>query len=314
LQIRASGTEEQLSWRGFVIRANINVFFQARIATEQMARITTEQMARITNPRQRRDIGNLFLMLARNLTDESETLNNSIMKKIIILALLALVGIQNTDAQLMKNAKKLLNTKAGGFTEKDAADAIKEALVNGTGASVKFVSALNGYLGNPEIRIPFPQEAKEVETKLRAIGMGKKVDEFNESMNRAAEQAANEAKSIFISAIKGLTVKDAINIVKGENNAATMYLNRTTSPDLKTAFQPKIKASLDNVNATKYWGDLITAYNKIPLVKKQNPNLTEYVTGKAIDGLFVMIAKEELKIRQNPAARTSELLKKVFGK
>ncbi len=236
------------------------------------------------------------------------------MKKIIILVFLALIGIQNTDAQLMKNAKKLLNTKAGGFTEKDAADAIKEALVNGTGESVKFVSALNGYLGNPEIRIPFPQEAKEVETKLRAIGMGKKVDEFNESMNRAAEQAANEAKSIFISAIKGLTVKDAINIVKGENNAATMYLNRTTSPDLKTAFQPKIKASLDNVNATKYWGDLITAYNKIPLVKKQNPNLTEYVTGKAIDGLFVMIAKEELKIRQNPAARTSELLKKVFGK
>ena len=236
------------------------------------------------------------------------------MKKIIILVFLALIGIQNTDAQLMKNAKKLLNTKAGGFTEKDAADAIKEALVNGTGESVKFVSALNGYLGNPEIRIPFPQEAKEVETKLRAIGMGKKVDEFNESMNRAAEQAANEAKSIFISAIKGLTVKDAINIVKGENNAATTYLQRTTSPDLKVAFQPKIKASLDNVNATKYWGDLITAYNKIPLVKKMNPNLTEYVTGKAIDGLFVMIAKEELKIRQNPAARTSELLKKVFGK
>jgi len=253
-------------------------------------------------------------MLARNLTDESETLNNSDMKKIIILVFLALIGIQNTDAQLMKNAKKLLNTKAGGFTEKDAADAIKEALVNGTGESVKFVSALNGYLGNPEIRIPFPQEAKEVETKLRAIGMGKKVDEFNESMNRAAEQAANEAKTIFISAIKGLTVKDAINIVKGENNAATTYLQRTTSPDLKVAFQPKIKASLDNVNATKYWGDLITAYNKIPLVKKMNPNLTEYVTGKAIDGLFVMIAKEELKIRQNPAARTSELLKKVFGK
>lgn len=238
------------------------------------------------------------------------------MKKIIFLFLLAIIGFQGADAQILKNAKKMLNTAtaAGGFTEKDAADAIKEALVNGTGESVKFVSALNGYLGNPEIRIPFPREAKDVETKLRAIGMGKKVDEFNESMNRAAEQAANEAKSIFISAIKGLTVKDAINIVKGENNAATLYLQRTTSPDLKVAFQPKIKASLDNVNATKYWGDLITAYNKIPLVKKQNPNLTEYVTGKAIDGLFVMIAKEELKIRQNPAARTSELLKKVFGK
>jgi hypothetical protein len=255
-------------------------------------------------------------MLARNLTDKYVTLNNNHMKKIIFLILLGIIGFQGADAQILKNAKKMLNTAtaAGGFTEKDAADAIKEALVNGTGESVKFVSALNGYLGNPEIRIPFPQEAKDVETKLRAIGMGKKVDEFNESMNRAAEQAANEAKSIFISAIKGLTVKDAINIVKGENNAATTYLQRTTSPDLKVAFQPKIKASLDNVNATKYWGDLITTYNKIPLVKKQNPNLTEYVTGKAIDGLFVMIAKEELKIRQNPAARTSELLKKVFGK
>jgi hypothetical protein len=238
------------------------------------------------------------------------------MKKIIFLVFIAVIGFQSADAQILKNAKKLLNTTAaaGGFTEKDAADAIKEALVNGTGESVKFVSALNGYLGNPEIRIPFPPEAKEVESKLRAIGMGKKVDEFNESMNRAAEQAATEAKMIFIAAIKGLTVKDAINIVKGEKNAATMYLKNTTSPELITAFQPKIKTSLDNVNATKYWGDLITAYNKIPLVKKQNPNLTEYVTGKAIDGLFVMISKEELKIRQNPAARTSELLKKVFGK
>jgi hypothetical protein len=238
------------------------------------------------------------------------------MKKILFILLIAVIGFQIADAQILKNAKKLLNTTAaaGGFTEKDAADAIKEALVNGTGESVKFVSALNGYLGNPEIRIPFPPEAKEVESKLRAIGMGKKVDEFNESMNRAAEQAAVEAKSIFVSAITGLTVRDAINIVKGEKNAATLYLKNTTSPQLNTAFQPKIKASLDNVNATKYWGDLITAYNKIPLVKKQNPNLTEYVTGKAIDGLFVMIAKEELKIRQNPAARTSELLKKVFGK
>jgi len=227
---------------------------------------------------------------------------------------MVIVGVQNINAQFMKDAKKLLKSGAGGLTEKDAADGIKEALVKGTGESVKFVSVLNGYWGNPEIKIPFPQEAKDVESNLRAIGMGKKVDEFNESMNRAAEQAANEAKTIFISAIKALTVKDAINIVKGESNAATTYLKRTTSPDLKVAFQPKIKASLDNVSATKYWGDLISAYNKIPFVKKMNPNLTEYVTGKAIDGLFVMIAKEELKIRKDPAARTSELLKKVFGK
>ena len=143
--------------------------------------------------------------------------------------------------------------------------------------------------------------------------MGKKVDEFNESMNRAAERAASEAKPIFVTAIKSLTVKDAINIVKGANNAATIYLKNTTSPELIIKFQPIIKKSLDNVNATKYWSDLISAYNKIPLVKKMNPNLTEYVTDKAINGLFVMIAKEELKIRKDPLARTSELLKKVFG-
>ena len=132
------------------------------------------------------------------------------------------------------------------------------------------------------------------------------------SLDEATLKLCNRYKVTVMPGV--MTVKDAINIVKGESNAATTYLKRTTSPDLKVAFQPKIKASLDNVSATKYWGDLISAYNKIPFVKKMNPNLTEYVTGKAIDGLFVMIAKEELKIRKDPAARTSELLKKVFGK
>jgi hypothetical protein len=235
------------------------------------------------------------------------------MKKIYILAFFAIVVIQQTDAQFLKDAKKLLNPKNKGLTEKDAADGIKEALVNGTGESVKQVSVLNGYWGNPEIKIPFPPEAREMESKLKAIGMGKKVDEFNESMNRAAEKAANEAKPIFIAAIKGMTVKDAINIVRGADNAATMYLKNTTSPELINKFQPIIKTSLENVNATKYWGDLITIYNKIPMVRKMNPDLPQYVTQKAIDGLFIMIAKEELKIRKDPVARTSELLKKVFG-
>jgi hypothetical protein len=226
---------------------------------------------------------------------------------------MAIIGMQHIDAQFLKNAKKLLSSDNKGLTEKDAADGIKEALVNGTGQSVKLVSVIDGYWANPEIKIPFPPEAKEMESKLRAIGMGKKVDEFNESMNRAAEKAANEAKPIFVAAIKGMTVRDAVNIVKGTDNAATLYLKNTTSPELISKFQPIIKTSLDDVNATRYWSDLITAYNKIPLVKKMNPNLTLYVTQKAIDGLFIMIAKEELKIRKDPMARTSELLKKVFG-
>ncbi|MGC1389650.1 MAG: DUF4197 domain-containing protein [Bacteroidales bacterium] len=235
------------------------------------------------------------------------------MKKICFLFCIAILGMQYIDAQFLKDAKKLLSSKSKGLTEKDAADGIKEALVNGTGVSVKLVSVPDGYWGNPEIKIPFPAEAKEMESKMRAIGMGKKVDEFNESMNRAAEKAASEAKPIFINAIKGMTVRDAINIVKGADNAATMYLKNNTSPELVAKFQPIIKTSLDNVNATKYWSDLITIYNKIPLVKKLNPNLPQYVTQKAIDGLFIMIAKEELKIRKDPMARTSELLKKVFG-
>ncbi len=236
------------------------------------------------------------------------------MKKTYLLLLCVALSIPVTEAQFLKNAKKFIQENSTVLSEKDAAGGIREALVNGTGESVKLVSAIDGYWKNPEIKILFPPEAKNMESKLRAIGLGGKVDEFNESMNHAAEKAADQAKPIFVDAIKSMTVKDAIGIVRGEKNAATVYLKRTTSPQLNSAFQPIIKTSLDDVSATKYWSDLISAYNKIPFVSKINPDLTAYVTGKAIDGLFVMIAKEELKIRTDPAARTSELLKKVFGK
>jgi len=252
--------------------------------------------------------------MARYLRMIGEFINLTFMKKITILLVFALIiGTLESSAQLLKDAKKMLGQKSSGLTEKDAADGIKEALVNGTGEGVKIVSKMDGYFGNPEIKIPFPPEAKEVESKLRSMGLGKQVDEVILSINRAAEDAAKDATSIFVTAIKNMTVKDAINIVKGSNDAATQYLKRTTSPELKAKFKPVIKASLDKVNATKYWSDIINTYNKIPFVKKMNPNLTEYVTGKAIDGLFVMIAKEELKIRKDPVARTTELLKKVFG-
>jgi len=240
------------------------------------------------------------------------------MKKLILITLIitGLLTSFNTNAQFLKDAKKFVEKKTGvtGLSEKDAADGIREALVKGTGESVKLVTNVDGYLGNPEIKIPFPPEAKEIESKLRSMGLGKKVDEVIVSLNRAAEDAGKEAKPIFVDAIKGMSIKDAINIVKGENDAATKYLNRTTSPQLNMKFQPVIKKSLDKVDATKQWEELVKVYNKIPFVKKMNPNLTEYVTGKAIDGLFVMVAKEELKIRKDPMARTSEILKKVFGK
>jgi enolase len=129
----------------------------------------------------------------------------------------------------------------------------------------------------------------------------------------ARTDAAKEAKPIFVSAIKSMTIQDAWAILKGEDNAATEYLKRVTSAQLKEKFKPVIQNSLNKVNATKYYGDLVTRYNKIPLVDKVNPDLDDYATDKAIDGLFTMIAKEEKNIRQDPVARTTELLKKVFG-
>ncbi len=216
-------------------------------------------------------------------------------------------------AQFPIEIKQILEPVSGGLTEKDAAAGIREALVKGTGESVKIVSKVNGYFANPEIKIPFPPEAKDVESKLRAIGLGSQVDEVIASINRAAEDAAKSAEPVFVAAINGMSIADAINIVKGKNDAATRYLEKSTSPELKSRFTPIIKASLDKVDATRLWAEVIKQYNQIPFVKKQNPDLTSYVTDKAIAGLFVMVAKEEAKIRKDPAARVTELLRKVFG-
>ena len=168
-------------------------------------------------------------------------------------------------------------------------------------------------LKNPLIKILFPPDAQKVEKKLRQVGMGKEVDRFIVSMNRAAEKAAKEAKPIFVTAIKSMTIKDAWGILKGEDDAATQYLDRTTSTQLFTKFNPIIKKSLDEVSATKYYKELISAYNKIPLVEKKDPDLDDHVTDKSIDGLFTLIAQEEANIRKNPGARTTDLLKKVFN-
>jgi hypothetical protein len=233
--------------------------------------------------------------------------------KIWILVLGGIFVTHFSSAQILKEANKFLKQKTGQLNEKDAADGIRQALVKGTEKAVSLVSVENGYFANPDIKIPFPEDAKPVETKLRAIGLGHQVDEVIRSLNRAAEDAGKEATPIFVSAIRNMTVTDAITIVRGNNDAATQYLRKTSSPELTAKFQPVIKNSLDKVQATKYWEDLIKAYNRLPMVKKMNPDLTAYVTAKAIDGLFIMVAREEYKIRKDPKARTTELLRKVFG-
>jgi Protein of unknown function (DUF4197) len=235
------------------------------------------------------------------------------MKKLTYI-LVSILFIQfQADAQFLKKAKSLLGGNKAAFGVEEAASALKEALIQGTSSGVDLLSVTDGYFKNLEIKIPFPPEAKSVENKLRGIGLGREVDQAIESINRAAEKAAIEAKELFIDAIKALTIEDAMNIVAGEKDAATQFLQRETTTELQNKFSPIIKSSLDEVGATKHWGTLVSKYNKIPFVKKINPDLTEYATSKAIDGLFVMIAQEELNIRDNPAARTTELLKKVFN-
>ncbi|CAD5280524.1 MULTISPECIES: DUF4197 domain-containing protein [unclassified Imperialibacter] len=197
-------------------------------------------------------------------------------------------------------------------TTEEVVSGLKEALEKGITNGAKKASAVDGYYKNPQIKIPFPPDVQKVETKLRQLGMDKQVDQFIETLNRGAEEAAKQATPIFVSAIKQMTINDAWNILKGDKDAATQYLQKTTTSQLEGKFKPVIQKALDKVNATKYYGDLVNTYNKVPFVDKVNPDLNDYATTLAIDGLFKLVAQEEANIRSNPAARTTELLKKVF--
>lgn len=214
--------------------------------------------------------------------------------------------------QTLGDVNKTLGSQTP-LTTQEVAAGLKEALVKGISNGADLVSQLDGYFKNPTIKIPFPPDVKRVEDRLRQIGLGGEVDKFVMTLNRGAEDAAKEAKPIFIEAIKQMTIDDAWSILRGEQDAATQYLKRTTSSLLKQKFKPVIQNSLNKVNATRYYSDIVTRYNQIPLVQKVNPELDDYATDKAIEGLFIMIAKEEANIRANPVARTTELLKRVFG-
>jgi len=236
------------------------------------------------------------------------------MKRILILLAFALGAC--TSAQINQTLGEVNKSLGGGtpaLTSGEVAEGLKEALVKGISTGSDLASQLDGYFKNPEIKIPFPPDVKKVEDKLRQIGLGKEVDKFVLTLNRGAEDAAKEAKPIFITAIKSMTIQDAWAILRGEKDAATQYLKRTTTAQLKEKFKPVIQNSLNKVEATKYYGEIVTRYNSIPFVEKVNPDLNEYATDRAIEGLFVLIAKEEKNIRENPIARTTDLLKRVFG-
>lgn len=199
------------------------------------------------------------------------------------------------------------------LTSDQVAAGLKEALIKGISEGSAQASKLDGYFKNPQIRIPFPPDVQKVESKLRQIGLDKEVDKFIMTLNRGAEEAAKEAKPIFVAAIKSMTIEDAWAILKGEDDAATNYLRRTTTDQLKLKFEPVVTAALEKTSATKHYSDIIGTYNKIPFIEKVNPDLNDYATNKAIEGLFALIAKEEKHIREDPLARTSDLLRKVFG-
>lgn len=196
----------------------------------------------------------------------------------------------------------------------EMASGLKEALEIGVAAGSNRLSSENGFFNHIAVKILFPPEAQKAEKTLRSLGFNQLADQVILSLNRAAEDAAKEAKPIFASAIKQMTIADAAKILLGrDRDAATQYFKSVCSEELRLKFQPIIQASLYKVGATRYWTDVVSRYNRIPLVDQINPDLEGYVTQKAIDGLFYEVAKEELKIRQQTAARTSVLLQKVFA-
>ena len=206
-------------------------------------------------------------------------------------------------------------TSGKGLSNDDIINGLKEALSVGAENTSKKLGTTDGFFKNAAIKILMPEEAQKAEAALRKFGMGSLVDKAILSMNRAAEDASSGISSIFITAIKQMTLSDGLKILQGGDFAATDYLKKSTTAQLTEKMRPVIETSLAKVNATSYWKDVFTAYNKLPLNKQPvNTDLSSYVTEKSMAGIFVSIGEEEQKIRKDPAARVTDLLKKVFAK
>ncbi len=231
-------------------------------------------------------------------------------KKLAIL----LVAFQLTACTELQNMAGDVLAGGGELTSLEIGNGLKEALNIGISKGADRLSVKDGFMKSA-YKILLPDEVQKVTQRLSGIpGFDQAENKMLELLNRAAEDAATEAKPIFVKAIKEMTFQDATSILMGEKNAATQYLHRKTYSALESAFQPKVKTSLDRVKATEFWNKAANTYNKIPLVTKVNPDIDKYVTSKALVGLFGMVTKEELQIRNNVGSRTSDLLKKVFAK
>jgi hypothetical protein len=265
----------------------------------------------------------IFSALVMNSWDcSSQALNGAKMKSHLYQHKKKLIFLSITVVYVILGACAELNTliprtgsKSGGLSTEEIIRGLKEALIVGAANSISATSAMDGFYGNPQIFIPFPPEAITVKNTLEQAGFSNLIRDFEKSLNRAAEEASNKALPVFKNAIIGMTITDAMSILRGSNNAATMYLKSKTEADLRSEFLPVIKAAIQTVEVTKYWNPIATAYNRIVALtggSLVNPNLELYITQKSLDGLFLLIAQEEQKIRENPAARVSEILRKVF--
>lgn len=208
------------------------------------------------------------------------------------------------------------STTKPSLTNDEVIKGLKSALEVGIKNATNLTSKVDGFNKNLEIRIPFPPQAEDAKQKMIDLGMQSQVDKFEETLNRAAEEAAKGAIDIFVAAITNMTISDAMSILKGEENAATNYLKKSTTAALKEKFKPIVQQATQKVELTKYWNPLMNAYNKTTMLTgkpKINPDLDEYVTDLAIQGLFKIVAKEEAKIRKDPLARVNDILKKVFS-
>jgi hypothetical protein len=238
------------------------------------------------------------------------------MKKFFLSALCIAFSTMFLHAQtaedLLKTFTKKHKKDTSSLSTTDVISGLKEALNNGVNTGTAKLSAINGFFANAAVKILMPPDAQKVEKTLRGIGLGKQVDDAILSMNRAAEDATKSAAPIFLNAIKQMSIEDAWAILRGGDTAATAYLRKTTTAPLTNAFKPVIESSLEKVDATKYWNTVFSSYNKFSL-HKINPDLSAYVTDKALSGIFYEIAQQEIQIRKDPGARTTDILKKVFG-
>lgn len=235
------------------------------------------------------------------------------MKKILILLFIFSVSSQAQVKETLAQKLAKLSTKITGSSGVDIASGLKEALNKGITDQVSKLTAVDGFYKNEAVKILMPEELQKVDATLRKVGLGSLADEGIKVLNRAAEDAVKEATPIFVTAVKNMSFTDAKNILLGSENAATTYLQNGTNTALYAKFNPVIKSSFEKVGADVVWKNIINKYNTIPLVRKVNPDLTDYTTNQALSGVFKMIAVEEKDIRTNINARTTPLLQKVFA-